>query len=293
MPNQLLTVDVIAREAIATLYEQTVMAGLVHRDYEGDFTGNSGDTITIRKPAVFTVNEFNRQTGIVLQEAREGSTTLTLDKIPDVSFAVTSEDWSMRITDFSEQFLTPAMEAISQYADRLVLGLRADITQTVEYDPAAVNVSDVLPAAGKVLNDANVPLADRRAVADTSLTALFQTDPLFTQAQQVGDDGTALREASIGRKRGFDNYMSQNIKDGVSVAFRREAFALATRTLPLPRGIGAGQGSVVSYKGLGLRVIYGYDMSKKQDVVSIDCLMGVKTLDPKRAVLIKRKAATP
>jgi hypothetical protein len=290
MPNQLLTVDVIAREAIATLYEQTVMAGLVHRDYEGDFTGNSGDTITIRKPATFVVNEFNRTTGIVLQEAREGSTSLTLNKIPDVSFAVTSEDWSMRITDFSEQFLQPAMEAISQYTDRLVLGLRADITQTVEYTPTAAHVSDVLIDAGEVLNRANVPTAMRRAVADTTLTALFQKDPLFVQADQVGDDGTALREASIGRKRGFDNYMTQNITDGVSLAFKREAFALATRTLPLPRGIGAGQGSVVTYKGLGLRVIYGYDMSKKQDIVSIDCLMGVKTLDPKRAVLIKRKA---
>jgi hypothetical protein len=290
MPNQLLTVDVIAREAIATLYEQTVMAGLVHRDYEGDFTGNSGDTITIRKPAVFTVNEFNRATGIVLQDATEGSTSLTLNKIPDVSFAVTSEDWSMRITDFSEQFLQPAMEAISQYTDRLVLGLRADITQAVEYNPTAPNVSDVLIDAGKVLHDASVPTTMRRAVADTTLTALFQKDPLFVQADQVGDDGTALREASIGRKRGFDNYMSQNVKDGVSLAFRREAFALVTRTLPLPRGIGAGQGSVVTYKGLGLRVIYGYDMSKKQDVVSIDCLMGVKTLDPKRAVLIRRRA---
>jgi hypothetical protein len=290
MPNQLLTVDVIAREAIATLYEQTVMAGLVHRDYEGDFTGNSGDTITIRKPATFVVNEFNRTTGIVLQEAREGSTSLTLNKIPDVSFAVTSEDWSMRITDFSEQFLQPAMEAISQYTDRLVLGLRADITQTVEYTPTAAHVSDVLIDAGEVLNRVNVPTAMRRAVADTTLTALFQKDPLFVQADQVGDDGTALREASIGRKRGFDNYMTQNITDGVSLAFKREAFALATRTLPLPRGIGAGQGSVVTYKGLGLRVIYGYDMSKKQDIVSIDCLMGVKTLDPKRAVLIKRKA---
>ncbi|WP_424183847.1 P22 phage major capsid protein family protein [Actinokineospora sp. G85] len=280
----------IAREAIATLYEQTVMSGLVHRDYEGDFTGNSGDTITIRKPAVFQVNEFNRQTGIVLQDATEGSTSLTLNKIPDVSFAVTSEDWSMRITDFSEQFLTPAMEAINQYADRLVLGLRADITQSVEYDPAAVHVSDALIDAGRVLNDANVPTAQRRAVHSTTLAAQLQKDPLFTEADKVGDDGTALREASLGRKRGFDNVMTQNIKDDVSVAFRREAFALVTRTLPLPRGIGAGQGAVVTYKGLGLRVIYGYDMSKKQDIVSIDCLMGVKTLDPKRAVLIRRKA---
>ncbi|GGM65177.1 hypothetical protein GCM10012275_39640 [Longimycelium tulufanense] len=291
MANQLLTLNVIAREAIATLYEQTVMAGLVHRDYEGDFTGNSGDTITVRKPAVFQVNEFDRTKGIQIQDVKESSVPVTIDRIPDVSFAVTSEDWSLRISDFREQFLQPAMEAISQYTDRLVLSLRSDITQAVAYDPTAQHVSDVLIDAGKTLSDANVPTSMRRAVADTTLTALFQKDPLFVQADKVGDDGTALREASIGRKRGFDNYMTQNITDGVSVAFRREAFALVTRTLPLPKGIGAGQGAIVNYKGLGLRVIYGYDMSKKQDIISIDCLMGVKTLDPKRAVLIKQKTA--
>ena len=32
---------------------------------------------------------------------------------------------------------------------------------------------------------------------------------LFTQAQQVGDGGTALQNAVLGRKLGFDNYMSQ------------------------------------------------------------------------------------
>lgn len=93
-------------------------------------------------------------------------------------------------------------------------GYRRWLTQTVEYDPAAPHVSDVLIDGGKVLNDANVPTTIRRAVADTILIVLFQKDPLFVQADQVGDDGTALREARIGRKRGFDNYMTQNIRDG-------------------------------------------------------------------------------
>ena len=40
-------------------------------------------------------------------------------------------------------------------------------------------------------------------------------------------------------------------------------------------------------RGFGLRVVVDYDMDKKQDVVSVDCLYGVKTIDPNRAVLIK------
>ncbi len=33
-------------------------------------------------------------------------------------------------------------------------------------------------------------------------------------------------------------------------------------------------------------MIYNYDSNKKQDVVSIDTLIGVKTLDPAKAVIL-------
>jgi hypothetical protein len=55
-----------------------------------------------------------------------------------------------------------------------VFGLRADVAQNVTYDRTAANPSDVLPDASKVLKDANVPTTTRNAVADTTLTALFQ-----------------------------------------------------------------------------------------------------------------------
>jgi hypothetical protein len=71
----------------------------------------------------------------------------------------------------------------------------------------------------------------------------------------------------------------------VGVAFHETAFALVFRPLELPRG--AAQASVASYKGFGLRVVIDYDIDKKQDVVSVDCLYGVKTIDPNRAVLVK------
>ncbi|MFC7582438.1 P22 phage major capsid protein family protein [Nonomuraea antimicrobica] len=49
---------------------------------------------------------------------------------------------------------------------------------------------------------------------------------------------------------------------------------------------GAANAHVESYRGFGLRVVMDYDISKKQDVISIDTLYGVKCLDPNRAVLI-------
>ena len=64
MANTLLTPSVIAQAALATLYETTVAAQLVHRDYDSEFVARVGDTVTIRKPAVFEAKEFDEATGI-------------------------------------------------------------------------------------------------------------------------------------------------------------------------------------------------------------------------------------
>jgi hypothetical protein len=307
MPNTFLTPSIIAKQALATLYETCVMAQLVHRDYAQEFVSRVGDTISVRKPAVFTANEFDRATGIQIQNASEGSVPITLNHFADVSFAVTAEELTLEIEDFGTQLLNPAMEAIAQKIDRDILSLRNDIVQRVGVAGAAITgvtgnaihpYDDPKTAidARRVLNQRNVPSADRHLAIGPEIEALWLSDPLFHQADVRGDtDG--LREANLGRRVfGFDGYQTQNIEaptaappvgqpnTEIGVAFHRTAFALVTRPLVLPQG--AANAAVESYKGFGVRVVMDYDIKAKQDVVSVDCLYGVKTLDPNRAVLI-------
>ncbi|GAI94219.1 unnamed protein product, partial [marine sediment metagenome] len=61
-----------------------------------------------------------------------------------------------------------------------------------------------------------------------------------------------------------------------NIAFHKNAFALVTAPLLPP--MGGARATVENYKGLSCRVVYGYDMSKKVDTVSIDMLVGVKAL---------------
>ncbi len=68
-----------------------------------------------------------------------------------------------------------------------------------------------------------------------------------------------------------------------NLAFHRNAFALVTRPLALPKGLADSQKALVNYEGFGLRVIYDYNSQYKKDVVSIDMLCGVKTLDSRLA----------
>ncbi|MFE0808208.1 P22 phage major capsid protein family protein [Streptomyces sp. NPDC058848] len=286
MANSFLTPDLIATRALATLYETTVMAQLVHRDFDADFRGKQGDTVTVRKPATFTAAEFDRTTGIQPQDAVEGSVDVKLNHFADVSFTVTTEQLNLEITDFGTQLLDPAMEAISQKIDRDLLSLRDDVTQTVGATAGrTLGDPEILIDAGTTLNKQNVPSTDRQAVIGPATNGEWLDSPVLKQVNTSGST-EALREAYLGRRLfGFDPYMTQNIEEPEEgLAFHRSAFALVMRPLEVPPG--AQDAVIMNYKGFSLRVVYSYDIKYKQTVVSVDCLYGTKTLDANRAVLL-------
>ena len=284
MPNTFLTPNIIAREALLVLRNNAVMANLVHRDYSSEFVANKGDKISIRKPAKFEAKEFNGS-AIEVQDAAENKVDVTMDKLLDVSFAVTSKEMALSIEDFSQQLLVPAMQAFADKIDGYLIALAGAITANKVVQADAVTAVDVVDAR-KFLTSHAAPLTERRFVYSTGVEAdLLKTD-LFVNASAVGDAGTALREASLGRKFGMDFYVDQNMDSGTAkaVAFHKNAFALVTRMLEQPQG--AAKSAIVNYDGFGLRVVYDYDIKSKTDVVSIDMLCGVKTLDENLAAII-------
>lgn len=285
MANTILTPDIIAREALMVLRNNAVMANLVHRDYSEEFAAGVGDTITVRKPATFVANEYNGS--IEVQDATETGVPVVMDKHLDVSFAVTAKQMTMDIADFSKQFLIPAMQAFADKVDKYLIGLEAEATSRHAHTTGVIAPADMI-AARKFLTENAAPLADRRFVVGATAEADLLGNELFVAAEKVGDAGTALREASLGRKFGMDVYVDQNIaKNGnytPSIAFHKNAMALVTRPLALPNG--AAKAAIVNYDGFGLRVVYGYDMNTKTDTISIDMLCGVKLLDDKLIAVV-------
>lgn len=293
MPNTILTPNIIANEALDVLRTNAVMANLVHRDYSSEFVAGVGDTITIRKPATFEAKEFTTQ--VEVQDATENKVAVKMDKLLDVTFAVTSKDLTMNIVDFSAQFLVPAMQAFADKIDGYLLALEKDVTDNrVDHTKGTIAVADII-AARKFLVDAKAPSTERRFVYGSQAEADLLNTDLFVNASAVGDNGTALKEASLGRKYGLDFYCDQNVQKTTaesvtytpSIAFHKNAFALVTRQLEMP--LGAPKAYSTSYDGFGLRVVQGYDQKTKTDTVSIDMLCGVKTLDKSLAAVITDK----
>ena len=122
MANKILTPSIIAKEALMVLRNNAVMANLVYRDYSNDFAA-VGDTITIRKPATFKANEYNGS--IEVQDATETGVKVVMNKLLDVSFAVTSKEMTLDISDFSNQLIVPAMQAFADKIDSSILALNS------------------------------------------------------------------------------------------------------------------------------------------------------------------------
>ncbi len=216
MSNNFLTTQLIAREALVRLRNFLVMKALVYNDYSNTFQ-KQGDTIRIKKPSVFTADEFS---GTISPKAiKEGEVSVTMNHVADVSVNWTSKERALNIDDFNAQILDPAMQAIAQKID-------ADIMkESYKAIPYFAGTSGTTPGAlddfaaiGLAMNNNGVPVAGRNAVWSPDAQAKFQVIPSLINAEKSGTT-QALREGSIGRIFGLDNYMSQNIQTHTAGTF--------------------------------------------------------------------------
>ncbi|MBE6616518.1 MAG: hypothetical protein E7627_01030 [Ruminococcaceae bacterium] len=66
-----------------------------------------------------------------------------------------------------------------------------------------------------------------------------------------------------------------------NLVFHPDAFAFITRPLQAPAGV---ESYVTTYNGIALRVVRGYDMKYKREMLSMDVLYAFKTIYPELAV---------
>jgi hypothetical protein len=183
------------------------------------------------------------------------------------------------------------MEALSQDIDTAIRGLFADVTTnsvTLGAYDATTNPHPAfdLTAARRLLTEAKVPLAQRRGVVPPETAAALLHDDLLVRADAAGSAGmtSALADGQLGRTFGFDLYETSAIADSQGCAFHPSAFQFVSRPLMPPKG--AAMSEIVSYKGLNVRVTYGYNPSSLSDQITFDVLYGVKTVDETRAVIL-------
>jgi len=209
MSNDFLEYKKVAAEAMLRLQNNLVMANLVHTNYSAEYA-SFGEEIQIKKPATFDARTFT--SAIDPEDVEEKHVSVKLDKIFDVSVELTAKEMTLNIDDFGEQVVEGAVQALAQKIDSELTQLYADVPYVAGGGtPGNVpNAVKDVTYARKVLNDNKAPMMDRRAVWGPEAEAELLALDAFSGADKTAST-QALREASLGRLFGFDNYMSQNI----------------------------------------------------------------------------------
>lgn len=199
-----------ARESLMVLVEELVMANLVYRDFENEIA-NFGDTVNTRLPGDFTSKRKTDIDEVTIQDAIATNVAVVLDQHIHVSFMIKDGQETLALEDLVETYMRPAMRANGNIVDKILLAQFAGfLLQSYGTFGTfnSTNAKDRFLNVRRIFNAKSVPEENRNFVLTVnSETSVLATD-LFLQAQQVGDDGTALREASLGRKFGLNTFKS-------------------------------------------------------------------------------------
>ena len=278
MANNFMEIKNIARKALPRLMENLVFPNLVYKDFADEHAAGKGAIVRVRKPVMLTAQEFSGTAAA--QDVSEESVEVQLNKLATVDVAFGAIERATNVDDLDRLFIQPAAAALAQKINADGLALFAGVINST--DPVdAASLAPFLTAA-KVLNKNKVPLSPRCGVWSPDAEAQFRTVPALVNVDQCGSN-EALRDGSIGRIFGIDNYMAQGVNGMLGCVFHPYAFAFVTRPLAAPAGV---ESYTTSYNGITLRVTRGYDMKTKTEMLSMDVLYGYKLLDPSLAVKV-------
>lgn len=212
MSNTTLNASIIAKAAVGILENELNMAGAVHRGYEDEFDKRVngytvGDTVTIRKPADFTVRTSITASA---QDVQEAKLTLQINKVAGVDFKFTSQQLTLNIADLSERVIRPAMIQIANQVDRDVFSLYKQIPQWVGTPGGTMDTFKKFSAGARNFDVRSVPNDGGRHMALApgdfwdiagAQTALF--NPQLVQQ--------AFKSGKVGNVAGLNTFMAQNV----------------------------------------------------------------------------------
>lgn len=211
--NDPLIPEIWSREALLTLMSNTIMAKLVHRDFS-DMIANEGDVVNTSRPADFSGKRKTDSDSVTDQDAISTNIPVPLDQHIHVSFVIKDGELSKALPDLLERYMEPAAREIAEKVDQVLCGQTAQLLTYQVGEPNSVtslNVDDYILDADEKLNDNKAPKFGRYLVMSSRFNRAALGAEIVVEADKRGDQGTALREASVGRIYGFDSFMDQNV----------------------------------------------------------------------------------
>ena len=203
------TPELWAQEGLMLLENNMVAGNLVHRDFENQIA-NFGDIVNTRLPANFVGKRKTDADSVFVQDAVTPNVAVPLNQHLHTSFLVRDGEESRGFQSLRDNLLAPAMLSLAQMVDEVVL------SELYQFLPNTVGQLGVTPTKETVIavrnkmNQLKVPMEGRNLVITPDTEADLLAIDSWITADKVGDEGSALREGSLGKKYGILHWMSQN-----------------------------------------------------------------------------------
>ena len=205
-----------ANEGLAILEENMVMANLVSRDFDTEVR-NYGDVVNTRRPGTFTISRKADGDTLVPETAAATNVPVRLDQWFYKNFVIKDGEASLSFQDLVDIYLLPAMQVIARSVDRAIMGrIHEFMTGTTNRAgklcglTASTSQDDVLEARQR-LNENLAPMTGRNLVLSPASETALLKNTMFVKANERGDGGSALENATLGRILGFNTYLDQNV----------------------------------------------------------------------------------
>lgn len=211
-----------ANEALAILQKRLGMLSTVYMGYDAERRSfGKGDTINIRRPSNFVVNDAPS----AVQDLKPESLQMTLDKWREVKFALTDKDLAFTTEKMISDHIAPAAIALADDIDQKLIALWDSIphavgdSSTTAYTNQTSGTTDFRPSsltrARKKLFNLKAPIADQAnmyAMLGGDTEEALLNNSIFGIANGAGTDAVELqRSGFIARKYGFKLFANQNL----------------------------------------------------------------------------------
>ena len=210
MADTVLTASVIAKAALAILDNELDVLGTFYRAPEAEFDKSVngytiGDTVSIRRPADFTVRNTITASA---QDVIEGKTTLTIDQVRGVDFDFTSTDLTLNIKDLGERVIKPAViNIVNEIARDCLSVMYQGAYNWVGTPGQVVNSFTDFAKAPERMDEMAIPGNMRYAALNPG--DFWGLTGSQTSLHIQGAANSAYRDGSLGRIGGIETLMTQ------------------------------------------------------------------------------------
>ncbi|MDX3525081.1 hypothetical protein P1P75_01075 [Streptomyces sp. ID05-39B] len=285
----------IAATAAVALEESLVVPAVFQREGIDQFKGTKDDTINVKVEGVLPYRTYgwrnDRTTEIQFDTYSERTIAVSFGGDVYSGVQLTDEQNEMDLQGWAK-LMAKQTEAVGKGLEYQAVDylLSAPYQVTLGGAVSGRSFRKTLIRAREVLNKFRVPKEGRTLLVGSAWENELLADPDLNLASNVGDAEavSALKEATLGRRYGFNIVTSDELPADFAVAMVSSAFIFATGAPSVPQSVPFGASA--SYNGVALRWIRDYDSTRLMDRSIVNTYKGFRVVTD---LLVGRDEQTP